>query len=154
MIEENTQKIRCPGCGILVEKIEGKPYKYIGATQGCWNLYGKILAKEYCEYKYPEETHRLTVDTYAVQHPGQPCRQSIQSVNIHLISMYFVLVKDYSGKKATETMRSILARKAVFEWLEPPVPNGQKTVIEVLKATNQKEHEKLVREWAENVSLS
>ena len=60
-------KINCYGCGALVDDIEGKPHKYIGAVQGCWNLYGQILSREYCEYNYPELTHRLTVDTYAIQ---------------------------------------------------------------------------------------
>jgi hypothetical protein len=143
--------IKCYGCGALVDNIEGQAHRYIGATQGCWNLYGEILAKEYGEYNYPELTHRLTVDTYAVQHPGQPDRQSIQSVNSHLISLYFVLVKNFSGKEATNKIGEVLAKESKFEWLEPPVPNGQKTVIDVLIANNQQEHEKKVREWAEDV---
>ena len=70
----NVGKIKCYGCGALVNNIEGQPHKYIGAPQGCWDLHGKSLAKEYGEYNYPELTHRLTVDTYAIQHPGQPNR--------------------------------------------------------------------------------
>ena len=147
----NVGKIKCYGCGALVNNIEGQPHKYIGAPQGCWDLYGQILAKEYGEYNYPELTHRLTVDTYAIQHPGQPNRQSIQSVNGHLVSLYFVFVKNVSGKEATKKIGMILAKEPKFEWLEPPVPNGQKTVIDVLTATNQEEHEKKVREWAEDV---
>jgi hypothetical protein len=143
--------IKCHGCGALVNDIAGQPHKYIGAVQGCWDLYGRILAKEYGEYNYPELTHRLTVDTYAIQHPGQPSRQSIQSVNVHLVSLYFIFVKNLSGKEATEKIGELLAREPKFEWLEPPVPNGTKTVIDVLAATNRKEHEKKVREWAEDV---
>ncbi|MGB5944229.1 MAG: DUF5946 family protein, partial [Leeuwenhoekiella sp.] len=59
------EKIACYGCGALTENLDGVPHPYIGASQGCWNLYGQILAKEYGEYDYPELTHRLTVDTYA-----------------------------------------------------------------------------------------
>ena len=149
--KQKSELIKCYGCNATVENIAGKPHKYFGTTQGCWNLYGQILAKEYGEYNYPELTHRLTVDTYAVQHPGQPGRQSTQSVNIHLISLYFVLVKNLSGKEATQKMGEILATEPIFEWLEPPLQNGQKTVTYVLTATNQKEHEKKVREWAEDV---
>jgi hypothetical protein len=143
--------IKCYGCGALVENISGKPHKYIGAAQGCWNLYGQILAKEYCEYNYPETIHRLTVDTYSVQHPGQPCRQAIQSVNIHLISLYLVLIKNFNGKMATKTIGDILSKKPKFEWLEPPVPNGTKTVIDVLYAANIEEHEEKVMEWSKDV---
>jgi hypothetical protein len=60
-------------------------------------------------------------------------------------------VKNLSGKESTKKMEEILANKPIFEWLEPPAPNGQKTVIDVLTATNQEEHAKQVREWAENV---
>jgi hypothetical protein len=147
----NLKKIICYGCGALVDDIHGEPHKYIGATQGCWNLYGIILAKEYCEYQYPETIHRLTVDTYSVQHPGKPCRQSIQSVNMHLLSLYLILEKNMNGKIATRALGNILSKKMKFEWLEPPIPNGTKTVIDVLLAKDYTEHEEKVIEWARNV---
>jgi hypothetical protein len=147
----NSKLIKWFGCGALVEDIDGKPHKYIGANQGCWNLYGQILAKEYCEYKYPETIHRLTVDTYSVQHPGQPCKQSIQSVNIHLISLYLILIKNINGKMATKIIGDILSNKPNFEWLEPPVPNGTITIIDILKAKNFQEHEVKVMEWSKDV---
>jgi hypothetical protein len=150
-MKDDVKIINCYGCGALVDNIAGKPHKYIGAVQGCWNLYGQVLAKEYYEYNYPVNTHRLTTDTYAVQHPGQPCRQAIQSVNVHLAGLYFVFIENLSGKDATKKMGVFLTKKPKFEWLEPPIPNGQKTVIDVLRAANQKEHEKLVKEWAESV---
>ena len=143
--------VECYGCGALVENIAGQPHKYIGANQGCWDLFGQILAKEFGEYKYPENTHRLTVDTYAIQHPGQPNRQAIQSVNIHLISLYCVFIKGLSGKEATKVMGKVLENSPNFEWLEPPIPNGKMTIIDVLKAKNQTEHEKIVQEWAKDV---
>lgn len=115
------------------------------------NLYEEILAKEYGEYGYPELTHRLTVDTYAIQHPGKSSRQSIQSVNIHLISLYAVLNKSFDGKKATKLIGDILAKQPAFGWLDPPDPNGAKTVKDVLLATDKDEHERFVREWAEDV---
>jgi hypothetical protein len=65
--------------------------------------------------------------------------------------LYFVLIKNLSGKEATIKMEEILAKKTKFDWIEPPVPNGQKTVIDVLRATSQEEHEKKVREWAKDV---
>ena len=145
------ETIKCYGCGALVENIEGQPHKYIGAVQGCWNLFGEVLAKEYGEYKYPENTHRLTVDTYAIQHPGQPSKKSIQSVNIHLISLYAVLIKKLNGKQATKMIGEILKKELHFEWLEPPAPNGEITVIDILKAANKEEHERAVKGWAENV---
>ena len=151
MKQENIEKTKCYGCGALVENTVGQPHKYIGAAQGCWDLYGEILAKEYGEYNYPKDTHRLTVDTYAIQHPGQPGRQSIQSVNVHLISLYTMLIDNATGEEATKKISEILAAEPKFEWLEPPVPNGLITVIDVLKAKGEEEHKQIVKEWANDV---
>jgi hypothetical protein len=146
-----TQLIKCYGCGALVKDILGEPHKYIGASAGCWEIYGKILAKEYGEYGYPETTHRLTVDTYAIQHPGKPSRQSIQSVNTHLISLYLVLEKRLDGVQATQAIGRVLEHASDFVWLEPPVPNGQITVLDVIKARDISEHQELVEQWAKDV---
>lgn len=141
----------CYGCGAMVENIPGQPHKYIGASQGCWNLYGQILALEYTSFQYPSLTHRLTVDTYAIQHPGYPGKQSSQSVHGHLLSLYFIFMKNASGKEATDKINQFLSKAHVYSWLEPPVPNGTLTVSDVLKSGQINLHEKLVREWAEDV---
>lgn len=143
--------IKCFGCGALVKDIPGQPHKYIGATAGCWEVYGEILAKEYGEYGYPEPTHRLTVDTYAVQHPGRPSRQAAQSVNVHLISLHLVLEQNMSGQEATRAIGKILQRFDGFEWSEPPVPNGQMTVLDIVKAKDITAHQQLVDRWARDV---
>lgn len=145
------KQIKCYGCGALVNDIAGQPHDYFGTTQGCWNIYGEILAKEYGEYGYPELTHRLTVDTYAIQHPGQPSRKSIQSVNIHLISLFYIFKRDFNGKEATQKMSQILSKEPVFEWLVPPIPNGKLTVNDVVQAVDKFDHEKRVKDWSENV---
>jgi hypothetical protein len=41
-IKKYNEKIKCYCCGAIVDKIDGKPHKYIGAIQGCWNLYCEI----------------------------------------------------------------------------------------------------------------
>ena len=48
-------------------------------------------------------------------------------------------------------MNKILSNKPIFKWLEPTVPNGLKTIIDVLKAKNIEEHKIHVREWADDV---
>jgi hypothetical protein len=145
------KKIKCFGCGAWIEEVKGQPHEYIGAPQGCWNLFEQLLVKEFGEFNYPDSTHRLAVDTYAIQHPGIPSRKSIQSVNIHLISLYYIFIKNSTEKQATKKMSEILAKEPTLEWLEPPKPNGHKTVIDVLKAKDQLEHERFVRRWAEDV---
>lgn len=151
MMEDMQELIKCYGCGAWVKDIKGVPHKYIGAAAGCWEIYGEILAKEYGEYCYPDPTHRLTADTYAVQHPGQPSRQAIQSVNVHLVRLYLVLEKGLSMKQATIAMTRVLRHAGKFAWLEPPQPNGRITVLDVIKAQNSEEHMKVVETWAKDV---
>lgn len=102
------------------------------------------------EYGYPE-CHRLTVDTYAVQHPGEPCRQAIQSVGGHLVGLYSVLERGASAKKATRALARVVDRSAKLTWLDPPASFGPMTVLDVRSAKDLPEHERLVREWAEAV---
>jgi hypothetical protein len=74
----------CPGCGL------------------------ELLAREYGELRYPP-SHRITVDVYAVQHPGEPERRSIQSVAVHLIALCLVLERDVATVKVRELMSRVLA---------------------------------------------
>jgi hypothetical protein len=96
----------CPGCGALVPDTDGPTHPYIGASPGCWAIYGEVLAREYREYAYPP-VHRLTVD--AAQHPGVPSRGSIRSVALHLISLYLILERGYEPERATAAIRDVLA---------------------------------------------
>lgn len=141
----------CPGCGALVQDLPHQPHPYIGASAGCWEVFGEILAREYGEYNYPERAHRLTVDTYAVQHPGMPNRRAIQSVTGHLISLYLLLEANVNGRAATQALRAIFRQADHFTWLEPPQPNGRITVLDVVQAGNLAEHERRVEAWARDV---
>lgn len=143
--------VACPGCGALVKDLSGQPHAYIGAAAGCWEVFGQVLAKEYSEYGYPEPTHRLTVDAYAVQHPGQPGRQSIQSVNLHLVSLCLVLERGWSGPAVSGALRKTLQHADHFTWLEPPVPNGRITILDVARAPNLAAHRAVVDAWARDV---
>ena len=81
---------RCPGCRLLLPEGEGATHPYIGSSPACWALFGDILAREYSDPAYFRR-HQLTVDTYAVQHPGRPERRSVQSVALHLVTLCLIL---------------------------------------------------------------
>lgn len=140
----------CPGCGALFADGDGPTHAYIGASPGCWALFGEILAKEYGEYRYPD-VHRLTVDTYAVQHPGAPSPQSIQSVAVHLISLHLVLEKGLNTQRATKALQRAVAESKHFVWLTPPPSTGNMTIQDVAKAQTLAEHVDLVERWARTV---
>ena len=148
---EPTQLIGCIGCGAQVPDSHGPTHPYIGASPGCWAVFGQVLAKEYGEYSFPA-VHRLTVDTYAVQHPGTPSRQSIQSVAVHLIGLYLALERGWEPHVIAEALgRAVQRGRDVFVWLEPPASQGSVTVLDAVRARDLSEHQALVRRWARSV---
>lgn len=136
----------CPGCGLDLPAGDGPGHAYIGASPACWELYGELLAREYGELGYPS-VHRTTVDTYAVQHPGEPERRTINSVCTHLIGLCLVLEHGLPP----ERVRVLLHTPRDARWLEPPRPNGTLTVRHPLSADSAEEHERRVLEWAADV---
>jgi hypothetical protein len=139
----------CPGCGAVLPVREGPTHAYIGASPACWALFGEVLAREFGDPAY-FRLHQLTVDTYAVQHPGVPEPHSIQSVAGHLITLCLVLERG-GDPAAGPKLHRRLAQRHSFEWLEPPRPNGRITVADVLEARSPAEHERYVEAWARDV---
>lgn len=95
-------------------------------------MYGEILAREYGEFRYPP-VHHLTVDAYAVQHPGSLTPQAIHSVTVHLISLCSMLKRGHTSVRATEMRRRAIGRfKGEFAWLDPPASLGEITALDVV----------------------
>ncbi|NUM78864.1 hypothetical protein HUU40_31285, partial [candidate division KSB1 bacterium] len=140
----------CCGCQALVPDIDGPSHPYLGASPGCWAIYGEVLAKEYGEYRYPA-VHRLTVDAYAAQHPGVPSRQAIQSVAVHLISLFLLSERRFAIAKMTEAMRGALRHRDHFVWLAPLASLANMTILDVTRAQSLQEHSRCVQAWAESV---
>jgi hypothetical protein len=136
----------CLGCGVELPSCEGPVHRYMESSAACWARYGELLAREYQSSEYMP-AHRLTVDAYAVQHPGRPSPQSIQSVNVHLISLHAVLQLGFDHRRATSLIRHSV-ESGGFIWLEPPVKHADLTVLHPLATTSPHEHVMAVREWA------
>jgi len=138
---------QCMWCKAKLAVVEGPTHKYMESTASCWAAFGRVLAREYSE---PEliEVHRLTVDSYAVQHPGRPSRQSIQSVAVHLIRLCLFVEQGLESGMANDAMLEAAKRKSHYHWLEPPGSMGRLTVADVDGATSTSDHKELVREWA------
>jgi hypothetical protein len=141
---------KCFSCGGFFPEIEGPVHRYMRSSPGCWSVYGEILAREYSNPDY-FEIHRLTVDAYAVQHPGSTDRQSIQSVGFHLIRLCLFLEHNLTAHHANDAMLEAVGNKSSFSFLEPPLNFGPITAAEVAKADSVKEHKDIVREWAHSV---
>jgi ribosomal protein S18 acetylase RimI-like enzyme len=87
----------------MVPAGDGPTHRYIGAAPG------------------------LTVDAYAVQHPGVPGPQAIRSVAGHLIALHFVLERDVAPDRATRALRWAATKRDAFRWLDPPPSPGPLT---------------------------
>jgi hypothetical protein len=143
-------KPTCPGCGLaLPPQPEAPKHPYIGASAECWALYGELLAREFQHPAY-FRVHQLTVDTYAVQHPGSPERRSIQSVGLHLMTLCLI-VEDGVDPLDGPALHKRFVRRPAFRWLAPPRPNGHLTVADALRSRNPEEHAKAARGWGEDV---
>ena len=59
--------------------------------------------------------------------------------------------KGLEGGEATRAIGKVLKYADKFAWLEPPVPNGMMTVLDVVRAKDFSEHQELVHEWARDV---
>lgn len=114
-----------------------------------------MLAREYSDQeRWP--VHRMTVDTYAVQHPGTPSPQSIQSVAIHLVRLHLALERGLEPAAANAVMQraagdggkpSPLAGHT--RWLDPPAALQQTvTAVDVHRAADAAEHRAAVERWA------
>lgn len=138
----------CISCGGLYPDMDGPVHRYMSSSPGCWSVYGEVLAREYSNPTY-FEVHRLTVDAYAVQHPGSTDRQSIQSVGLHLIRLCLFLERGLTAENASNAMLKAGKDKHSFIFLEPPQSFGSITAADIYKAKSATEHKGIVRKWAQ-----
>lgn len=140
----------CPGCGLVLPMSGGPTHRYFGASAACWALFGELLAREFSDAAY-FSVHQLTVDTYAVQHPGVSERRSIQSVGLHLMTLSLFLQGVTDISEGPKLHKRVMVNRPAFYWLEPPQLSGRLTVADVLEARDAREHDELVRAWARDV---
>lgn len=136
----------CPGCRVDLRSVDGPVHRYMESSAACWAKYGELLAREYQNPAYMK-AHRLTVDTYAVQHPGRPSPQAIQSVAVHLISLHAILELGFDDTRARALIKSC-ADNGRHIWLPPPETPTWLTVLHPLRTRSPAEHAKAVHEWA------
>jgi hypothetical protein len=154
-VRERVTSTRCPGCGLTMTARAGAPHPRIGASTGCWALFGAVLAREFADPAYYRDVHFLTVATYAVQHPQNPSRAAAETVSLQLITMQLATERNLPR----EAMERAVARLAMSpprgtRWLQPPRPNGTVTVDRLLQAASAEQHRSAVRGWAANVWMA
>lgn len=118
-------------------------------TKGaCQELFDIILTKEFSDFRYAK-IHRLTVDTYCLQHPDI-YMVSAKSFAAHLTGMCCAM--EYgSDTDLLKSLQKWLNGKKHLEKPEMLKHFGELTISHLTGAKNASEHSKQVQEWAENV---
>jgi hypothetical protein len=94
--------------------------------------------------------HRLTVDSYAAQHPGVPERRTAQSAHVHLAGLYLVLERGIDPPLVAKTLQK-LADGRVHDWLDPPPLRTAIGLPEALAAAGTERYGETVQAWAKAV---
>ena len=135
----------CFGCGGRFPASDDPTHPDMLSTPGCWAAYGRLLVREYESPPLFAAAHRLTVDAFAVQHPGDAGdRRAVQSVWIHDVALHLVIGEGRPAANAVAALRRLARRD--FAPL-PPCPRFALTHADVL-ARPAADHATGVRAWA------
>jgi Family of unknown function (DUF5946) len=143
----------CPGCGARFAPVDGPVHEYMDSSPACWHAFGLVLAREY-ETPALQSVHRLSVDSYAVQHPGGTSRQAVQSVGVHLARLCLFLEHGLSAEDANAAMLRVGKTKAEMVPLSRPASLGAVTVADVVAADDATRHIETVHRWARSAWLA
>lgn len=139
----------CPGCGSKLAAVVGPTHAYMTSSPACWAAFSEVIAREFADPALMS-VHRLTVDAWAVQHPGDGSRRAIQSVGLHLARLWVQLERGLSGEAANSAMLGFAQRKAEMPEL-PPRSGYTLTVADVVGEAAPSAHVAAVHRWAEAV---
>ena len=139
---------KCPGCGAVLPDTDGPTHRYMTSSPACYAHFNALSAHEYSDAALML-VHRLTVDTFAIQHPGdQTTRQQIQSVGLHLARLGRQLQRKMGPAETNEVMLDLGKHKHTLVALTPPARFSM-TVADVAPFAGTDRHAEKVRAWAE-----
>jgi hypothetical protein len=104
----------------------------MSASPGCWRLYTELGAGSMLQ----TPRSPLTVDAYAITHPGVPGPQSTPSVWIHLATLCFILERGWPVDQAIRLRRMAADAFERWPWLDRPDGMGDTTVVDVARAVD------------------
>lgn len=143
--------IKCFSCGAKSLNFEGECHDYMLASPGCYEMFNEVLNKEYSDFRY-SKAHHYTVDSYAVQHPGEISNQkAVNSVGIHLVSLYCLCEKKYGIEKSAQIKMEFAQfnkEKKVIQPMEHPEIFKGRTIFDIWDNENPNEHFDLCKQWA------
>ena len=142
---------RCIGCGGEFEPLDGPVHDYMDSSAACFAAFNALLVAEYSSPALMG-IHRLTVDTWAVQHPGnhraiEEDRRAIQSVGLHLARLMLQLERPRPPTETNAVMLDFSRYKSTLKLLTPPAVFTT-TVAEIAPFAVSPMHIEKVRGWA------
>lgn len=138
----------CIGCGARFEEADGPVHEYMHSSPACFAAFNSLLAEEYSSSDL-KIVHRLTVDTWAVQHPGpEGERRAIQSVGLHLARLFLQLESPRPPAETNAVMLDFSRHKSTLKRLAPPAAFSV-TVADVAPFAGSPSHAENVRRWGE-----
>jgi Family of unknown function (DUF5946) len=141
----------CPGCQAVLPSIEGGAiHRYMTSSAACWATFNAL--NDPARPLASAEFNNLIVDAYAVQHPGTPSDQTINSVAIHSMVLYGVLTRGFAPNQAMWSRQrpgrvKSTEKHARFHWLTPPSFDSSLTVADVAAGGTPLERSRLVESW-------
>ncbi len=145
--------VPCFSCGAKSLSFKGECHTYMLASPGCYEMFKEVLAREYSDFGYAKANH-YTVDSYAVQHPGEISnKKAVNSVGIHLVSLYFLFEKNYDLEKSAEIKMKFAEfnkTNEVVHPLERPEEFEGLTIFDIWDNEDPEKHFELCKRWALN----
>ncbi len=138
-------RVACVGCGGLVPDEDGPIHRYMTASPGCWRIYTELGASG----PPASPLAALSVDAYAVTHPGTPGPQSTPSVWIHLVTLCLVLERGWRVDQAIRLRRIGADSFDGWGWLEPPTSMGEITAVDLACAPDPAAAADLAGRWVD-----
>jgi hypothetical protein len=126
----------CTGCGLIVP----------GGNAGCQRLVDELWAREFEDVAF-FRVHRMTVDTYCLQHPERYCG-SPKSFAAHLTGLCWGLEHSEGRAVGSEALRRWLNGAVRLEKPEIPKERGRLTVADVRDVTEPEPYGRAVEAWA------
>lgn len=143
----------CSGCQALLPTLDGATHRYMTSSAACWAIFNTLTLELPLA---PAAFNNLIVDAYAVQHPGTPSDQTINSVAIHSLVLYGILTRDFKPDQALWLRQRPGRIKSTdkhsrFHWLTPPSFDSSLTVADVAAGKTPNERSELVERWIKDV---
>lgn len=118
------------------------------SQSSCQEMFDAILVREFSDFRYGR-VHRLTVDTYSLQHPS-PYMISAKSFAAHLTGMGCI-VEYGNDRNLLRLLQQWLDGKKQLDKPELLKHVGDLTIAHIIDAKDAEEHIRLVQEWAADV---